>query len=359
VGGWGHAQTATMSARVHAPVLVTGATGFLGHTLCPYLVERGYLLRALVRSSSDWKFLRPLGVELAWGDIRDPAAIRVATEGCRAVVHAAGKFRFWGRREDFFAVNLDGTKNALEAARRAGVARFIYISTIAVIGAPRDDVVIDETYPPTPWDAYQHSKLEAERLTLRYHRERGLPALALRPGAFYGPGGRYALNRLFFEDPLKGLPVQVYGGRRITFPVYIRDVAQGIDLALKRGRPGEVYNVSGRSLSHREANSIVDHLLGYRIRRVNAPAGAMLALARAWTWLSRYTGREPYYPLNLALYVFYDWKVSSEKARRELGFVPTPFEEGARATLDWYRDVGVGPANLLTRLIVRMTRRKL
>nr|HID12684.1 NAD-dependent epimerase/dehydratase family protein [Anaerolineae bacterium] len=338
---------------MNAPVLVTGATGFLGHTLCPYLVERGYRLRAFVRPSSAWRFLRPLGAELAWGDIRDPAAVRVAVEGCQAVVHAAGRFRFWGRREDFFAVNLQGTRNALEAAQRAGVERFIYISTVAVIGAPRTGVVIDEEYPPAPQDDYQRSKLEAERLTLRYHREHGLPALVLRPGAFYGPGGRYGFNRLFFEDPLKGLSIQVHRGRHITFPVYIRDVAQGVDLALRRGRPGEVYNISGRSLSHREINSIVDRLLGYRIRRFDAPAWGMIALARVWTWLSRYTGREPYYPINLAPYVFCDWEVSGEKARRELGFIPTPFEEGARATLAWYRELGVEPTNWLTRLIVR------
>ncbi len=342
-----------------APILVTGATGFLGHTLCPYLVERGYRLRALVRPASAWEFLCPLGVELAWGDIRDPAAVYAATVGCQAVVHAAGKFRFWGQREDFFSVNLDGTRYALEAARRASVERFIYISTVAVVGAPRNSVVIDETYPPTPWDDYQRSKLEGERLTLRYHQEHGLPSLVLRPGAFYGPGGRYAFNRLFFEDPLKGLPVQVYGGRHITFPVYIQDVAQGVDLALKRGRLGEIYNISGRSLSHREIENIVDRLLEYRIWRLNAPTGAMLALARVWTWLSHYTRREPYYPLNLALYVFYDWEVSSEKARRELGFVPTPFEEGARATLAWYRELGVGPTNLLTHLVANITRRGL
>lgn len=341
-----------------APILVTGATGFLGHTLCPYLVERGYRLRALVRPASAWEFLRPLGVELAWGDIRDPAAVYAATMGCQAVVHAAGKFRFWGRREDFFSVNLDGSRYALEAARRASVERFIYISTVAVIGAPRNGVVIDETYSPTPWDDYQRSKLEAERLTLRYHQEHGLPSLVLRPGAFYGPGGRYAFNRLFFEDPLKGLPVQVQGGQCITFPVYIQDVAQGVDLALKRGRPGEIYNVSGPSMSHREVNGTVDRLLGYRIWRLNVPTGVMLALARAWTWLSRYTRREPYYPLNLALYVFYDWEVSSEKARRELGFVPTSFEEGARATLAWYRELGMGPTNLLTRLVARIIRRR-
>jgi dihydroflavonol-4-reductase len=342
-----------------APVLVTGATGFLGHTLCPYLVERGHQLRALVRPSSTWGFLRSLGAELTWGDIRDAAAVYAATQGCQAVVHAAGKFRFWGRREDFFAINLEGTRNALEAARLAGVEKFIYVSTIAVVGAPRTGTTIDEQYPPTPRDDYQQSKLEAERLTLWYHQEHALPALALRPGAFYGPGGRYAFNRLFFEDPLKGLPMQVHAGRHITFPVYIRDVAQGVDLALRRGRPGEVYNISGRSLSHREISSTVDRLLGYRIRRFNAPAWAMLALAQAWTWLSRFTGREPYYPINLAYYVFHDWEVSSEKARRELGFVPTPFEEGAEATLAWHRDSGVGPTNWLTRLVARATQGRL
>jgi len=341
-----------------APVLVTGATGFLGHTLCPYLVERGYRLRAFVRPSSDCGFLRPLGVELAWGDVRDPQAIHEAVKGCRAVVHAAGKFRFWGPREDFFAVNLEGTRNALEAARRAGVERFVYISTIAVIGVPHTGVVVDEEYPPTPRDDYQRSKLEAERLALRYHREHGLPTLVLRPGAIYGPDGRYAFNRLFFEDPLKGLPVQVHRGRHITFPVYVRDVAQGVDLTLRRGRPGEVYNLSGCSLSHREVNGTVDRLLGYHIRRLSVPSWAMIALARVWTWLSRHTGREPYYPINLAPYVFCDWEVSSEKAQRELGFVPTPFEAGARATLAWYRELDVGPANWLTRLVVRMTWRE-
>ncbi len=342
-----------------APILITGATGFLGHTLCPYLVERGHKLRALVRPSSACDFLRPLGVELAWGDVRDAESIRAATAGCRAVVHAAGKFRFWGKREEFFNTNLEGTRNALQAARQANVEQFIFISTIAVAGAPRADAVIDETYPSAPWDDYQRSKLEAERLTLHYHQEYGLPTVVLRPGAFYGPGGRYAFNRLFFEDPLKGLQLQVHRGRRINFPVYIQDVAQGIDLVLKRGRPGQVYNISGASLSHQEANDTVDRLLGYHIWRFNAPTWAMLALARAWTWISRYTEREPYYPFNLSLYVFYDWKVSCEKAKRELGFVPTPFEEGARATLEWYREIGVEPSNWLAKLVTRLTRRKL
>lgn len=341
-----------------APTLVTGATGFLGRTLCPYLIERGYRLRAFARASSDVDSLRDLGVEIALGDVCDAASIYAAAEGCQAIVHAAGKFRFWGRRENFFAANQAGTRNTLEAARRANVERFVHISTVAVIGAPRAEVIIDETYPPAPLDAYQRSKLEAERLAFHYYRAHHVPIVVLRPGAFYGPGSHYAFNRLFFDDPLKGLPVQVHSGRHINFPVYIEDVAQGVHLALKKGRPGEIYNISGPSISHREANQIIDRLLGYRIHRINVPAWAMFTLSRIWTWLSRYTRREPYYPLNLALYVFYDWDVSSEKARRELGFTPTPFETGARETLRWYASQNVQPSNWLTRLIKSITWRK-
>ncbi len=339
-------------------ILVTGATGFLGHTLCPYLVERGYPLHALVRPSSAWDFLRDLGVELHWGDIRDSDAVRTAVQGCQAVVHAAGEFRFWGEREDFFDVNLEGTRIILEAARQAQVKRFIYISTVAVVGAPRSGAVIDEEYPPAPQDDYQRSKLAAEQLTLQYHHHYGLDSIVLRPGAFYGPGSRYAFNRLFFEDPLKGIQVQVHRGKHINFPVYIRDVAQAIDRSLQRGRPGQVYNVSGSPISHREANETIDRLLGYHIPRFNAPAWGMLLLAQMWTWLARYTQKEPYYPVNLASYVFNDWQVSSAKARRELEFVPTPFEEGARETLAWYRALGIGPTNWLTKLIARITWKK-
>lgn len=340
-------------------ILVTGATGFLGHSLCPYLIEHGYRLRALVRSTANWHFLQELGVELAWGDVRDAEATRAACTGCQAVVHAAARFRFWGERHDFFSINVDGTRNLLEAARQSHVERFIHISTIAVAGKPRGQTVIDENYPPAPQDYYQASKLEAERLALYYYQEHRLPVVILRPGAFYGPGGRYAFNRLFFEDPLKGIQVQVHHGQHIVFPAYIGDVAQGVELALRLGRPGEIYNICGDCLTQREVNEIVDRLLGYRILRLNAPAWLMLALARVWTWLSRYTGQEPYYPLNLAPYVFYDWVVSNAKARRELGFVPTPFETGARATLEWYRKLGIGPTNRLTRFLTRVTWRKL
>jgi dihydroflavonol-4-reductase len=330
-----------LTLRTDWPILVTGATGFLGHTLCPYLVEGGYRLRVLVRPLSDYAFLQPLGVEWAWGDIRDAAAVRAAAAGCGAVVHAAALFRLWGEREAFFAVNVEGTRNVVDAARAAEVERFVHISTIAVVGEPPPGTPISEETPCAPRDPYQESKLAAEGVVLEAWRQHGLPAVVLRPGAYYGPWGRYAFNRLFFEDPLKGLPMRIHGGRHVIFPVYVRDVAHAVWLALQRGRPGQVYNICGPCLTHLQINETVERLLGGRLRWVNTPARGMVLLARVWTWLSRFTRREPYYPLGLYPYVFYDWQVSIDKARRELGFEPTPFEEGARETLAWYRQEGI------------------
>lgn len=333
-------------------ILVTGATGFLGHNLCPYLASRGYHLRALVRPTSNVRFLKELGVELAYGDVRDRDSVAQAAQGCRWVVHAAGMFRFWGKREDFLAVNVEGTANTLEAAVRAGVERFVHISTIVVVGAPRSGQVLDEQAPCEPRDDYQRTKLKAEGLVLCAQREQGLPVIVLRPGAFYGPWGRYAFNRMFFEDPLKGLPVGVHYGKRITFPVFVPDVARVVDTAFTRGQPGEIYNVVGQSLTHAEVHETISRLAGIRAWRVNPPGLALIGLARIWSWWARYTGREPYYAINMVPYVFCDWNVTSEKARRDLGFDATPFEEGARRTLAWYRQLGIGPGNWLGRLVV-------
>ncbi len=322
-------------------ILVTGATGFLGHNLVAHLVQLGYNVRALVRSTSDTRHLSELGVELVTGDVRGSASVNAAVIGCRFVVHGAGLFRFWGEVREFERTNAEGAAYVLEAARRHDVEKLVHISTVVVVGTPPPDQTIDETTPCHPADPYQRSKLDGENLVRMFHKTTRLPAVILRPGAFYGPWGRYAFNRLFFEDPLKGLLIQVHGGKRLTFPVFVPDVARVIVAALKDGRPGETYNVSGEPLAHREVNRVVSRLAGLPGLRLNVPARSMLALSSWMTRQAERTGREPYYPLNLASYVFNDWPVSSAKAKAELGFVPTPFEEGARQTLEWYASTGL------------------
>ncbi|MCP4357040.1 MAG: NAD-dependent epimerase/dehydratase family protein [Chloroflexi bacterium] len=322
-------------------VLITGATGFLGHNLVPQLIQAGHQVRALVRPTSDTRFLQQLGVDLAYtDDITDGYAALQAVHDCDQVIHAAGLFRFWGDAHLFWQTNVGGTTTVLKAALTENVKRFIYISTIAVVGHTPSKRRIDENTVCRPQEPYQLSKFEAETRALAYHNE-GLPVIVLRPGAFYGPWGRYAFNRLFFEEPLKGWRIRIDGGKNITFPVFVPDVAQGIMLALQHGRPGEIYNISGKSLTHNEVNDIVSDLAGIHQFRFTVPNWVVLALARNWTRLSQITGREPFYPINMAPYVFQNWHICTDKAEQELGFIPTPFAEGVRQTLHWYKEQGI------------------
>jgi 2-alkyl-3-oxoalkanoate reductase len=309
--------------------------------LLPLLVAQGFHVRALTRHPADHAWLAELGVEAIAGEVEDEALIDESIQGCRYVVHAAARFSFWGKREQFERTNVQGSANVMQASVRAGVEKFIHISTIVVVGNPLPDRIVDETHPTNPVDPYQRSKLKGEELAFQYFHEHGLPIVILRPGAFYGPHGRYAFNRLFFEDPLKGLLIQVNNGNNITFPAYIGDVAASIIAALKLGRAGEVYNICGETLTHHEANHIVSDEAGITQFRINVPGWSLIALAHVWTALSEYTRVEPHYPLNLRSYVFNNWRVSSDKACRELGFQPISFREGVRRTLAWYREARI------------------
>lgn len=217
-------------------ILVTGGTGFLGRNMLPILCQRGYPVRVITRTPDEYPWLPALGVEVLQADITDANAVRQAVKGARYVIHAAGLFRFWGKSRDFEATNALGTQNILEAARHENVEKLVYVSTIAVAGYPRGHAIIDEDYPSQPHDPYQQSKLDAEEMILKYVQGHGFPAVIARGGAFYGPYGRYAFNKLFFEDPLiRHLPMGVDSGKHITFPAYIKDVAHGLLLCLGKG----------------------------------------------------------------------------------------------------------------------------
>lgn len=316
------------------PLFVTGATGFLGKHLLPILLDSGIPLRLLVRDRSKIVLPPKADVNLVQGDLADPPSVRAALQGCRAVLHAGALFRFWGSAQQFEQTNLQGTRNLLEAAQSiGGIERFIHISTIAVIGkTPTNEVITEET-ACLPQDNYQRSKYAAEQLALHS----ALPVIVLRPGAFYGPGSTYGFNRLFIGEPLSGWRVQVDGGKHIIFPVYVRDVARAALLALDYGSTGQIYNICDDAVSHAQVNALVSHLAGISAWRLNVPAKLMLLLAVLMERVAALSRREPFYPLNLRHYVFQDWRVSNAKARRELGFVPTPLADGLRETIAWYR----------------------
>lgn len=318
-------------------ILVTGGTGFLGRHLVATLCRQGYAQRVLTRAPERATALRRYpNVELVQGDLQRPETLHGVAAGCDYVVHAAGLFSMWSGAGDFYATNVMGTSELIAESLRAGVKRFVHVSTIAVIGKPQPGRIIDEEHPTDPQDDYQRSKLLAEQRVLAAVKD-GLPAVVVRPGAFYGPLGNYAFNRLFFVDPMRGIIMQMDGGRYVIFPVYIQDVAEGIVLALSKGRIGEIYNLCGECLSHRAAFDVVVKEAGLWFPRLNIPRWVGINFARLLTSVSQITRREPFYPIGLRSYVFNDWHVSSAKAEQELGFQPTPFVEGVRRTLAWYR----------------------
>jgi nucleoside-diphosphate-sugar epimerase len=319
-------------------ILVTGGTGFLGRHLVAWLCHAGYQLRILTRHPDAYPWLDTYpNVEVVQGDLNQIDTLRDAMQDCRYVVHAAGLFSMWSSAGDFFATNVQGTDNLAQAAIENNVARMIYVSTVAVIGHPQPNRVVDEKHPPAPADTYQESKLSAERLLLQYHQQKQLSVVILRPGAFYGPHGEYAFNRLFFADAMRGLMMQMDGGNYVIFPAYIEDVAQAILLSLTEGREGEIYNICGQPISHQYAFDIVTELAHLPYPRIHMPGFIGRNFSRLLELIAYITKREPFYPIGLKSYVFNDWHVSSEKAKRELGFKPTPFYDGAQKTLAWYR----------------------
>lgn len=317
-------------------VFVTGGTGFLGRHLIPTLVRAGWEVRVLARQPAAHPWLsRYPTVTAVQGDVTDAPTVLAAAQGADWIIHAAGLFRFWGDDALFDRTNVDGTWAVVAAALAVRPARFVHVSTIALIGEPQPGRLVDETHPPHPVDPYQRSKWRAEQIVQEEAAD--LNAVIVRPGAFYGPLGQYAFNRLFFRDPLWGIIMQVNGGRYVTFPVYVGDVAAGLLLAGQRGQVGAVYNIVGDTLTHREVFDIVQAEAGIRVPRIRIPGWLGVGAARVLTAVSAITGREPFYPINMRSYVYNDWRCSNARARQELGFTPLEFHEGVRRTIAWYR----------------------
>lgn len=324
-------------------ILVTGGTGFLGRNMLPILLEAGYGVRVVTRTPQAYPWLKKLDVDIIQADIADKEAMYQAAKGAQYIIHAAALFKFFGKTKDFDETNIRGTHNMLEAAAAAGVEKMVHVSTIAVAGQPSNpNQIIDEHYPPQPVDDYQRTKLAGEHIVLQHIASNDVPVVIMRGAGFYGPYGRYAFNRLFFEDPLlKKIFVGVDGGRHITFPVYIKDMARGILLGLEKGTPGEIYNLCSQSMPQYQVENLISEIAGIPKFRFRPPGFVMMQVARFLTVLSNLTGREMLYVTNLAPYVFGEWNVSIQKAKDELGFAPTPFEQGVRETLQWYVESGL------------------
>ncbi len=328
-------------------VLVTGGTGFLGRHLVRALLERGYQVRVLIHHEADGLD----GVELAGGDLTRAASLWRAVEGMDVIYHLAAIRDRWGLPYAAYqAVNVEGTRHLLEAA--AGrVSRFVYCSSVGVLGHP-GGLNIDESYPYAPGDGkynYSHTKALAEQLALEYGNR--LAVTIVRPVITYGPGDEWGMMTKLVTMLATGRFIPVGDGRNHLHLAYVSDTIQGLILAGESERAaGQTYIIAGPSpVSLNELLDKICAILDASRPRSHAP----LALAKAVGGLLEgfYTlkkalglevgGESPFLTRDKVDTLTINRSFDISKACAELGYRPqVDYDRGLKTTIEWYRERG-------------------
>ena len=321
---------------------MTGATGFVGAALARTLNAAGWQVRVLVRAGSDRRNLRALAVEPVLGDLTDAGSLARAVERCEAVFHAAADYRLWvPDPRQMYRANVEGTRNLLEAAHRAGVQRIVYTSSVATIGLPADGGPGTEAAPVGLDDMvghYKRSKFLAEQKALEA-AARGVPVVIVNPAAPVGPRDikPTPTGRIVLDAALGRTPAYVDTGLNV---VHVDDVAAGHVLAFHHGRIGERYILGGENLPLRDILFEVTRLAGRSPPRVRLPHGVVLPIAYAAESFARLTGRPTRVTVDSVRMARKHMYFSSEKAERELGYRFRPARLAFEDALRWFREEG-------------------
>ncbi|MCJ2053947.1 hopanoid-associated sugar epimerase [Methylobacterium sp. J-070] len=326
------------------PVLITGASGFLGSALVDVFRRAGFPVRILVRATSSRRNLTWTDVEIAEGDMRDPAAVASAMRGQRYLIHAAADYRLWAPdREEIVRTNRDGTRLMMRAALEAGVERVVYTSSVATIKPPADGVTpSDETMPLTPETAigaYKRSKVVAERVVDEMVVRDGLPAVIVNPSTPIGPRDvkPTPTGRIIQEAALGKMPAFVDTGLNLA---HVDDVAHGHLLALRKGRIGERYILGGEDVFLSQMLADIAGLVGRKAPTVNLPRAAVYPVAFLAQLAARVTGKQPFATIDGIRMSRYRMFFSDRKARLELGYTARPYREGLSDAIAWFREAG-------------------
>jgi nucleoside-diphosphate-sugar epimerase len=321
-------------------VLITGATGFLGSHLAEDLVARSCRVKALARDGADTTSLQSQGVEIVCGDLKDPGSLRRAVEGCDRVYHlAAVADHTRARKQDYYNVNVQGTKHLAEAALAAGVQRFVYSSSVGVYGTVRRGPLNEDT-PPAPNSHYRLSKLLGEEALLRLYENQSLPVVIARVGSTFGPRSRTWLG-LFRAVATGRFRILGSGENRVQLG-YGSDIVEGIRLC------GEVDGVEGQrfiigggeTAPFRGLVGIAAEELGVTCAQSRVPSAPCWLLARLYDTAFRTVRvelpRADVMDLHLS-----DRALDSTRAQALLGYIPrVPLRDGLQHTIGWYRAQG-------------------
>jgi dihydroflavonol-4-reductase len=325
---------------------VTGGTGFIGGAVVRKLVEAGHQVRVLVRPKADTRQIEGLPVEKVVGSLEDVESLRRGMEGCDWVFHLAALYSYWGYRwEDFYRVNVEGTRHVLEVAREMDIRRIVHTSSIAALGVNRNRTPANEDTHTSLEDKigfYQRSKFLGQQVALEFARQ-GVPVVIVNPSTPVGVGD-------YKPTPTGQIILDFLNGRMFGYVdtglniVDVEDVAQGHLLAAERGRVGECYILGGENLTLKQVLDILAEVSGRPPVRLRIPHWVAMAWAYVDVTLASLGLRKvpTATPEKVQLSRRYEW-FDCSKAMKELGYSYRPAREALRKAVEWYRANGYAP----------------
>jgi len=319
-------------------ILVTGATGHIGNVLVRELCDQGYKVRAFVLPGESLRPLEGVDVEILEGNVLDPESLDRAMRGVEGVFHLAGIISIMpGDDERVRRVNVDGTLNVIAAMRKAGVRRMLHTSSIHALKRV-EDCRMDESLPfdpNNPVGAYDRTKAEAS-LAVLAAVNKGLNAVIVCPTGVIGPNDYLGseLGQLIFGWLKKGVSLLIDGAYDF---VDVRDVARGMILAYQNGAPGSVYILGGEQMEITRLQQMVRDIAGLKAQVLKIPAKLAMFFTNFTPMYYRITRTKPRFTRYSLVTVMGNSNISSDRARRELGYKPRRLQETLRDTVHWWQ----------------------
>ncbi len=322
---------------------ITGATGFLGTGLVNKLVAHGHQIHFLSRDPLKVNYFKNKNVRFFLGDVLDIGRIEEAMTGCDYVFHLAGCVKVYVKKPDtFYEINVLGTKNVLETARKLSIKKMIITSTAGIFGPSTDGIITENTIRNIDYfNEYEKTKSQAEEIALEYARK-GQNIVIVNPTRVYGPGPLTESNivtlliKKYSEGKWRFVPGN---GETIGNYVYIGDVVHGHLLAMEKGKSGEKFILSGSNASYSDIIYTIDNIQKRKHRIIKVPFFLIFTFVWIQVIVCNLFRKPPQVTSGWVKKLPKDWNTSNEKALHVLGYKPTNLETGIKKTLNWLNNL--------------------
>jgi nucleoside-diphosphate-sugar epimerase len=319
---------------------ITGSTGFIGNKLANVLAQRGETVHALCRKTSDTSTLKHPNIKIFYGDVSELERVDEAMKGCDFAYHLAAYARSYSKdNQEYFKINVEGSKNVCRAALKYAVKKIVITSTVVVFG-PTNHRLSDETIKRDEarfYTVYEHSKFVAEKTVGEFIKQ-GLPVTFVNPTRIFGPGLMNESNSvtIMIQMYLKGKMRTILGnGNGLGNYGFVDDVVKGHILAMEKGRVGERYILGGENISYNNFFRAINEVSGKKFFIFRIPYALALAFGKVEEIKAKLFNTYPLITPDWVRTFAIDWEYSNKKAETELGYKFMSFRDAIKITIDW------------------------